>query len=372
MKTAATEMFGLELPIFGFSHCRDVVAAVTRAGGMGILGGSGFTVQSLEEELRWLDAHTDGKPYGIDLLMASKYDRGIQQQKLDVDKILPASHVEFVRKALDEAGIPRLPEDEGRQMVIDRIKSVNMTPDDAGELLEVAFRHPMIKAYINALGVVPKDVAEACHARGIKVGALVGQVAHARKQIAAGCDFLVAQGTEAGGHTGPIASMILWPQVVDAAGPDIPVLAAGGVGSGRQMAAALALGAAGVWCGSIWLGTKESDASPELKERLFAARSEDAKQTTGMTGAQCRVLESKMTELWRRPDAPPPLPKPAHAYLMIEPRMRVARSRNKEWLSWAVGQIVGDMKEELTVRQVIQEMLEGYAAAMERVNNAAQ
>ncbi len=370
MKTAITEMFGIDLPIFGFSHCRDVVAAVTRAGGMGVLGGSGFSAEHLEEELRWLDEHTDGKPYGIDLLMASKYDRGIQQQKLNIDEILPATHVEFVRKALDAAGIPRLPDDNGREAVIERIRNVNMTPDDAGELLEVAFRHPMIKMYVNALGVTPTDVVEACHARGIKVGAMIGQVAHARKQIAAGCDFLVAQGTEAGGHTGPIASMILWPQIVDVAGPNIPVLAAGGVGSGRQMAAALALGTAGVWCGSIWLGSKESDASPELKERLFAARSEDARQTTGMTGAQCRVLTSKMTDLWAQPDAPKPLPKPAHAYLMIEPRMRVARSRNKEWLSHAVGQIVGDMKQESTVRQIIQEMLEGYANAMERVNSA--
>jgi NAD(P)H-dependent flavin oxidoreductase YrpB (nitropropane dioxygenase family) len=368
MKTTATEMFNIELPIFGFSHCRDVVAAVSRAGGMGVLGGSGFTVKGLEEELRWLDEHTNGRPYGIDLLMASKYDRGIQQQKLDIDKILPDTHVDFLRSALDAAGIPRLPENNGREAVLERIRGINMTPDDAIALLEVAFRHPLVKLYVNALGVAPKDAVEACHARGIKVGAMIGKLEHAKKQIAAGVDFLVAQGTEAGGHTGPITSMILWPQVVDLAGPNIPVLAAGGVGRGRQMAAAMALGAAGVWCGSIWMGTKESDASPELKERLFAARSEDARQTTGMTGAQCRVLASKMTELWEQPDAPKPLVKPAHAYLMIEPRMRVARSHNKEWLSWAIGQVVGDMKAETDVRQVIQGMLEEYAATMERMN----
>lgn len=368
MKTTATEMFGIDLPIFGFSHCRDVVAAVSRAGGMGVLGGSGFSPKRLEEELRWLDEHTNGRPYGIDLLMASKYDKGLQAQKLDVDKVLPAPHVEFLRKALDEAGIPRLPGDNGREMVIERIRNVNMTPEDAGELLEIAFHHPMIKMFVNALGVPPRDAVEACHARGIKVGALIGRLEHAKKQIAASVDFLVAQGTEAGGHTGPITSMILWPQVVALAGPDVPVLAAGGVGSGKQMAAAMALGAAGVWCGSIWLGTKEDDSSPELKERLFAAKSEDARQTTGMTGAQCRVLASKMTELWARPDAPPPLLKPAHAYLMVEPRMRVARSKNKEWLSHAVGQIVGDMKGETSVRQIIQGMLEEYAEALERMN----
>ena len=369
MKTTTTDMFGIDLPIFGFSHCRDVVAAVSRAGGMGVLGGSGFSAEHLEEELRWLDEHTDGRPYGIDLLMASKYDKGLQAQKLDIDAILPAAHVAFLREAMDAAGIPRLPDDNGREMVIERIRNINMTPEDAGVLLEVAFRHPMIKMFVNALGVPPKDAVDACHARGIKVGALIGRLDHARKQIAAGVDFLVAQGTEAGGHTGPITSMILWPQVVALAGPDVPVLAAGGVGSGRQMAAAMALGAAGVWCGSIWLGTQESDATPELRERLFAAKSEDARQTTGMTGAQCRVLASKMTELWARPDAPAPLPKPAHAYLMIEPRLRVMRSKNKEWLSWPVGQIVGDMKETLSVRQVIQGMLEEYAESLERMHS---
>jgi NAD(P)H-dependent flavin oxidoreductase YrpB (nitropropane dioxygenase family) len=223
---------------------------------------------------------------------------------------------------------------------------------------------------VNALGAPPRDVVDRCHQQGLVVGALVGSLEHGARQRDAGVDFLVAQGAEAGGHVGTISSMVLWPQLVDAMAP-IPVLAAGGIGRGRQMAAALALGADGVWCGSIWLGTRESELSPEMKERLFAANSEDAIVTRALTGKPCRALRSRYTEAWEQPGAPAPLPLPLQSFLYGEPSARIARAHASDFMTYAVGQIVGDMAEETSVRRVIQGMLEEFADAIERLNRLA-
>ena len=137
--------------------------------------------------------------------------------------------------------------------------------------------HPA-RLIANALGSPPPDIIASAHDRGMLVAALAGKAAHATSHVAAGVDIVVAQGYEAGGHTGEIASMVLVPEVVDAVGPEVPVLAAGGIGSGRQIAAALALGAAGVWMGSAWLITSEYanlSPLPGLREALLKATSSD-------------------------------------------------------------------------------------------------
>jgi NAD(P)H-dependent flavin oxidoreductase YrpB (nitropropane dioxygenase family) len=234
------------------------------------------------------------------------------------------------------------------------------------ELIEVAVRHPRIRLVVSALGVAPREMIDQLHDKGLKVGALVGKVEHASSQVKAGIDVLVAQGMEAGAHTGNTSSMVLWPQIVDAVAP-VPVLAAGGVGRGRQMAAALALGAEGVWCGTIWLGTKESELSPEMKERFFAAKSEDAIQRRVFTGKQCRMLRSKFTDAWDAPDAPAPLPMPQQGMLVKEALVRIERSRNKPYMGYYVGQLVGDLKEETSTRSVIYDMLTEFADAVERL-----
>ena len=363
MKTAVTDMLGIELPIFAFSHCRDVVAAVSRAGGFGCLGAGYFTKDQLEEELRWIDDHVDGKPYGVDLLMPNRH-ADLGSVKLDVHSV-PQQQVRFLRELLDAAHVPPLPRTEADAMIEAEIAKVNMTREESEALLDVALKHP-IKMVVNALGVPSREQVERVHALGIRVGALVGRVEHARKQREAGVDVIVAQGAEAGGHTGNISSMILWPQVVDAVSPT-PVLAAGGIGSGRQMAAALAMGASGIWCGSIWLGTRESDLLPEEKRALFAARAEDAVQTLSRTGKQCRVLRSKLTEAWEQPGAPPVLPMPLQTIATMEARLRIARGHAKDFMSPPVGQIVHSMSAETTVRQVITDMLTEYSDAMDRL-----
>lgn len=369
MRTRITEMFGIDVPLFAFSHCRDVVVEVSKAGGMGVLGALNFTPEQLERELAWIDAHIDGKPYGVDIVMPNRYQK-IEHARVDpamVEAQIPAANTDFMRAMCDAAGIPRLPEPEGREWVREKVASILLTPEESMKLVEVALRHP-IKLVVNALGTPPKDLVDELHARGIKVGSLVGKAEHARDQLAVGVDILVAQGCEAGGHTGSITSMILWPQVVDIAG-DAPVLAAGGIGSGRQMAAALALGCAGAWTGSIWLGTKQSELEPEMKELLFAARAEDAIQSKALTGKSARLLRSKFIDAWSQPGAPAPLPMPLQTLSTVEPLLRINRAKARDYMSYPVGQVVGQMTEERDVRQVVQELMEGLVEATERLQH---
>jgi NAD(P)H-dependent flavin oxidoreductase YrpB (nitropropane dioxygenase family) len=366
VKTRVTSMLGIELPIFAFSHCRDVVVEVSRAGGMGVLGVAGFSAEQLERELSWIDAHVDGRPYGVDLLIPGRYET-VAERKLELDRLLPAGHRAFVHQLCDAAGLPPLPQGDAEALLREEARHINMTPEEGHALIELALQHSGVKLVVNALGTPPKDKVEELHARGIKVGSLVGKPEHARAQLEAGVDVLIAQGMEAGGHTGQITSMVLWPQIVDLAAP-VPVLAAGGIGRGRQMAAALALGADGIWCGSIWLGTRESELDPLLKERLFAAPADDAVQTRALTGKPCRALKSRYTEAWERAGAPPTLPMPLQSLLGGELRLRATRGAAKDWMSWPVGQIVGDMKYETSVRQVVQGMLEEFADAVGRLN----
>lgn len=363
MRTKMTEMFGLDTPIFAFSHCRDVVVEATRAGAMGVLGTTRVSPEELEIELRWIDEHTDGRPYGLDLALPQKMEQ--VGKTMDHDLVLPKEHIAFVDEILRKAGIPPLPPEE-RERVLATAPGYAMTAQGGMELIEVALRHPSLRFVVSALGVAPKPMIDLLHERGLKVGSLVGNTKHAKSQVEAGIDVLVAQGSEAGAHSGSISSMILWPQIIDAAGT-VPVLAAGGVGRGRQMAAAMAMGAEGVWCGSVWLGTRESELSPEMKERFFAARSEDAIQRRVFTGKQCRMLRSKFTDAWDEAGAPTPLPMPLQGLLVAEARARIERSRNKDYLGYYVGQLVGDLKEETSTRTVIQDMLSEYADAVLRL-----
>jgi NAD(P)H-dependent flavin oxidoreductase YrpB (nitropropane dioxygenase family) len=364
MKTQVCEMLGIELPIFAFSHCRDVVAEVSKAGGMGVLGVSGFSPEQLERELTWIDEHIDGHAYAVDILIPNRYEQSVA--RLQGLPALPDVNQQFLARLCDDAGMAPLPADESHAMVLAYLERLHMTPESAEELIEIAIRHPLVKLVVNALGTPPRHKVDELHARGLKVGSLVGRVDHAKAQVAAGVDIIIAQGSEAGGHTGTVSSMVLWPQVVDAVAP-IPVLAAGGIGRGRQMAAAMAMGAEGVWCGSIWLGTDKSELEPEMKQRLYAARSEEAIQSRVMTGKPCRMLRSKLTEAFEQPDAPKPLPMPLQTISVFETRTRIERAHAVDYMTHPVGQIVGDMHGETTVKEIFYNMLSEYLDATERL-----
>lgn len=367
MKSRLCEMFGIEAPIFAFSHCRDVVVEVSKAGGMGVLGMARMSPERLREELKWIDEHIEGKPYGIDVLMPTTFQEA-GELKFDPERLFPHEQLDFVRDMLDAAGVPPLPAEDAEARTRELLEQFTFTPRESAEMIEIAMQHP-IKLIVNALGSPPKDLVERAHARGMKVAALAGATKHALRHKEAGCDFVIAVGTEAGGHTGSVTSMVLWPRIVDAVAP-LPVLGAGGVGRGRQLAAALALGCDGVWCGSIWLKTAQSEVPPEIKAKLFAASSEDAVLTRSVTGKPCRTLRSKFTDAWDQPGAPATLPAPLQALLWWgQGRTRVERVRAKDFLTYPVGQIVGDMTEETSVKNVVYDMLNELIESKERLDH---
>jgi NAD(P)H-dependent flavin oxidoreductase YrpB (nitropropane dioxygenase family) len=363
MRTTCAEAFGIEVPIFAFSHCRDVVAAVTKTGGMGVLGAAWMTPDELEMSLKWIDGEVGGRPYGVDLVFPGTFQDVDGTE--DLVSLLPRSHRAFVDRLLDDAGIARLSEHERASFMRAYAQKMAMTPRKSEQQFEIVLRHPA-RFIVGALGVPPASIVEAAHGKGIKVGALVGSAKHTMKQREAGVDVVVAQGTEAGGSVGAISSLVLWPQVVEAAGP-MPVLAAGGIGRGSQILAALAIGAAGVWLGSIWLGTRESELAPEMKQRLFAAASEDAVLSRALTGKPGRMLRSRYQEAWDAPGAPMPLTFPLQSILGGDPFKRAERAGQLDYWTYSVGQIVGDMTEETTVRQVMERLLTEYVEALERL-----
>jgi NAD(P)H-dependent flavin oxidoreductase YrpB (nitropropane dioxygenase family) len=359
-------MFGIDVPIFAFSHCRDVVAEVSKAGGLGVLGMGRKDPRFVHEDLAWIDKHVGGKPYGIDILQPRNF-KAVEQVKFDPNHPEVQPQVEFVRRLLDDAGIPPLAPGVEREFAREYLESISYTPDESDAMVDIALEHP-IKLIVNALGTPAPSLIERAHARGVKVAAMAGTAEHAVRHRDAGCDFVIAVGTEAGGHTGRITSMVLWPRIVDAVAP-LPVLGGGGVGRGRQLAAALALGCEGVWCGSIWLKTVQSEVTPAVRKRIFAANSHDAVYTKGYTGKTGRVLRSKYIDAWDKPGAPPMLPPPHQRFLWETlARARVERGGADDFLIYPVGQIVEDMTEESSVRNVVAEMIEELIETKQRMD----
>ncbi len=371
MRTPICERLDIEFPIFAFSHCRDVVAAVSRAGGYGVLGALAYTPEQLEIELNWIDEHVDGKPYGVDIVMPAKYvgkGGGAEASIQSLDAMIPPEHLQFVEQLLDQFDVPPAPADLERGVV--KAAGLNVDEEGPGQV-EVSLQHP-VSMLVNALGPVPPDVAEQAHEHGVLVGALVGSKTHAERQVMQGVDVLVAQGTEAGGHCGEISTMVLIPEVVDAVGPDVPVLAAGGIGSGRQMTAALALGAQGVWTGSIWLTVAESNTQGVTLDNLLAATSRDTVRSRAMTGKPARQLRTAWTDAWERPDTPDPLPMPLQGIVYAGAARRFGRAQKPELAGSPVGQIVGRMNQVRPTRDVIFDMVEEWIETTERLQRIAE
>jgi NAD(P)H-dependent flavin oxidoreductase YrpB (nitropropane dioxygenase family) len=366
VRTPICDRLGIEFPIFAFSHCRDVVAAVSRAGGYGVLGALAFAPDELEVELTWIDEHIDGKPYGVDIVMPAKYvgkGGGAEASVTSLESMIPEEHRRFVDELLEEHGVAPLPDDFQAAP-----KAAGLGVDEEGPgQVEVSLAHGA-SMLVNALGPPPPDVIATAHERGILVGGLVGSRQHAERQVSMGVDVIVAQGTEAGGHCGEISTMVIVPEVVDAVGPDVPVLAAGGIGSGRQMTAALALGAQGVWTGSIWLTVAEADTQPLVVENLLAASSRDTVRSRAMTGKPARQLRSAWTDAWAREDTPEPLPMPLQGLLFNGAGRRITRSHNKELSGFPVGQIVGSMNQVRPARDVIFDLVEEWIDTTQRLN----
>ena len=370
MNTPICEMLGIDLPLLAFSHCRDVVAAVTNAGGFGVLGASMHSPEQLEHELAWIDEHVDGRPYGADILVPEIYKgKGQGLDAAAIRSLIGQQQKDFVAALLEEHGIPADDPSAGSRPATSSIS------EEAGErLLDVAFRHP-IKLIASALGTPPGYMIDRARQAGVPIAALVGAREHAIKQVNAGVDILVAAGTEAGGHCGEVTTMVLVPEVIEAIRPirEVPVLAAGGIVTGRQIAAAIALGAAGAWTGSVWLTTEEAETAPYTKQKMIAATSRDTIRSRSRTGKPSRQLKSDWTAAWEGDKSPGALPMPLQS-LLSEPVMRridvLAEQGNKgaqELATYWVGQGVGLMNKATTVRDVIYEMAKDYAEAVERL-----
>jgi NAD(P)H-dependent flavin oxidoreductase YrpB (nitropropane dioxygenase family) len=372
VKPAICERFGIDFPLFAFSHCRDVVAAVTNAGGFGVLGATAYTPEQLDRELSWIDDHVHGKPYGADIIVPAKFEgKGESLSRTQLIDRIPTDYREFVATLLSAHDIE--PEQSPR------LGGSALTGDTGHELLDVAMSHP-IKLIANALGVPPNYMIDAGRERGVPVAALVGAKEHAVKQVAAGVDLIVAQGTEAGGHCGEVTTLVLIPEVLDALaaiGSSTPVLAAGGIVTGRQMAAAVAMGADGAWTGSVWLTTEEAETAPHTVQKMLAATSRDTVRSAGRTGKPSRQLVSDWTDAWLpHSDGRQPLPLPLQS-MLCEPVLRRVDALATQGhpgaqalATYFVGQGVGLMNKVKPARDVVLEFIEDYLAAVERLSGS--
>src|SRR3569623_1200525 len=372
MKSPICDMLGIEFPLLAFSHCRDVVAAVSRAGGFGVLGATVHTPDTLERELKWIDDHVDGKPYGIDVLIPENISTAGEKDVTwkSLEARVPQEHRAYTRDLLKKYDI-ELPTTE--------VADNQPQPFDARtalELLEVSFNHP-IRLIANALGVPPKAMIELGKKHGVPVAALVGAKEPALRLVAAGVEILVVQGTEAGGHCGEVSTMVLEPEVIKAIKKirDVPVLAAGGIMPGRQMAACMAMGDAGVWTGSVWLATVEAEPTEIVREKMIAASSRDAIRSKGRTGKPARQLRSVWTDAWdRAPESPGALPMPLQsivsrgAFNSIDRAAASGNAKARDLVSYFVGQGVGLIDSVKSAGAVVQEFKEEFAEAIEHMN----
>lgn len=370
MRNALCEKLGIDYPIFAFTHCRDVVVAVSKAGGIGVLGAVGFSPEQLKEELDWIDAHIGDKSYGVDVVIPQKYEgmgaMSPEEMEAQLWKMIPQEHIDFAQKLLADAGVPEWP-DGTKTMGL-----MGWTEATATPLLEEALTRPQCRMIANALGTPPADKIRMVQDSGRLIGALCGKVKQAVAHKEAGLDFVVAQGGEGGGHTGSVGSIVLWPQIVDALG-DTPMLAAGGIGNGRQIAAAMAMGAAGVWTGSLWLTVEEAHTQPAQKASLLQATSEDTVISRSWTGKTCRMLRNEWTEAWERPDAPDPLGMPLQGMVTSDGMRRTstyADAGDCQKVAFnPCGQVIGQISEVESCRQVIYRLLDEYVDAVGKAGN---
>jgi len=381
MKSKLCSQLGIEFPLFAFSHCRDVVVEVSKAGGLGVFGAVDVrSPEALEEELKWIDDHIDGKPYGVDFIVPAKFSgQGSGETVAQAASRIPEEHKSFARKLLEEHGIDTADLTDERFERGSKITR-NIREQGAQSLLDVAFNH-RIALVANALGPAPQVMIDRAKAAGVLVAALVGSPEHAIRQAQAGVDIIVAAGTEAGGHCGEVGTIVLVPEVLDALhnlGISLPVLAAGGIVTGRQMAGCMAMGAAGAWTGSVWLTTSEGETSPAVKEKMLAATSAGTIRSRSRTGKFCRQLRSDWTDAWEQEGAPRPLPMPLQSMVSDTAMSKVLKLANgghegaRKLASYFVGQGVGLMNTTQSTRSVVMDFMSDYLSAVERLQKTIE
>jgi NAD(P)H-dependent flavin oxidoreductase YrpB (nitropropane dioxygenase family) len=376
-----SEKLGLSLPLFAFSDMPEVVAAVSLAGGIGILGALTSDQDELDRRLGWLDEVLGDRPYGVDIVItAGDHKAPYAASQKAAEASIPQGHWDFVENLLAAHHVPPLSEGEERY----HVHAVGLAVEaETSAQIDIALSH-RTRVIVNALGPVPKPIVERVHQHPILVGALVGSAHHVERQLATGVDFLIAQGTEAGGHCGEISTMVLVPEVVEAVSGRVPVLAAGGIASGAQVVAALALGASGVWTGSVWLVSSEAAPyiHPVIREKLLAARSSDSVRSRAMSGKPMRQLRTAWTEAWESKASPGCLPAPLQGVIHHSTMPRfvapgaIYDSAIPQFLvpgaeplcGYPVGQVVGRLSSVRPVAQIVEEIRQQIEASMARLN----
>jgi NAD(P)H-dependent flavin oxidoreductase YrpB (nitropropane dioxygenase family) len=382
MKSPICEMFEIEFPLVAFSHCRDVVVAVSKAGGMGVLGAVGHTPEMLEQDLKWIDDNIDGKPYGVDVLVPNNFEgKGSSMTSEDLRNMIPQEYRDFRADVLKQYDIDGESLRGGGDSKEKEIRSdsrfgKNLKEKGAKKLLDVAFSHP-IKLIANALGVPPKWMLDMGKEKGVKVAALLGAKEHAIRQVQAGVDILVVSGTEGGGHCGSVSTMVLIPEVKRAIKGyrDVPILAAGGIATGEQMAGIMAMGADGAWCASVFLPTTEAETSENIKDKMVNASSSQTIRSKSRTGKHSRQLKSAWTDAWEAKDAPEPLPMPLQtmvgepALAIISKQATLGHEGAKDLDTYWVGQGIGLVNETISAGQTVQKFKEEFIVGYERITN---
>ena len=369
MNSLICDLLDIEFPLIAFSHCRDVVVEVSKAGGFGVLGAARYNASTLEAELSWIDEHIDGKPYGVDLIaptsMAVAEENGAAE---DLKNRVPQEYFDFASGILERHDI------DASDVYANQYESDSfLSKNKATSIIDVAFDHP-IKLIANALGVPPAYMIDMGKEKGVATAALIGTREHAIKQVEAGVNIVVASGTEAGGHCGDVSTLVLIPEVSSVLKDSgVPVVAAGGIVTGRQMAACMAMGAAGVWTGSVWLTCAESDTPPVLKEKMLRASSRETVRSRSRTGKHSRQLRSPWTDAWESNTAPEPLSMPLQSQVTENPLAKVtklaeighegARQLSTSW----VGQGVGLMSSTQSAKAIVYDFMQDYLVASERL-----
>jgi len=362
LRTRLCDMLGIEYPILSAGMGPsligektgapiELVVAVSEAGGLGVLGGAGFTVEELREQIREIKKLTD-KPFGVDLLLPPAIVRAGDQEfdgpqeipLADIINTLPKTHLDWMMRVKKELGLPDI------EATV-RAGSTTMRPHAAVRVC-IEEKVPLFCAGLGNPGFMVEDA----HRAGVKVLGIAGHTRNAGRIARAGADIVVAQGTEAGGHTGLVGSMALWPQAVDAAAPT-PVLGAGGIGDGRGVVAALALGCAGAWVGTRFLASVEGGAIPAQKDAILKARDEDSKRSQLYTGKPSRATANKLHTLWEASGLEP-LPFPTQVFLASAMVEMFQKAERNEYISPFSGQVSGMIGEIKPAGQILEDMVE--------------
>jgi len=356
MQTKLCDMLGIEFPIIAFTHCKDVVASVVNAGAFAVLGEAMHTPEEIAADIKWIRSRVGDRPFGIDLVLPASAPGADTLEKLLAG--IPEEHKKFARHIKEKYDVP---DPKGAQALH---QWGGLNQEIARGQIDVILEE-RAPVFISGLGS-PAFMLKAAHERGMKVFGLIGKTRQAKREIEAGVDVIIAQGYDAAGHTGPIGTFSIVPEVAAIAG-DVPVVAAGGVTTGRHLAAALCLGAAGVWTGTIWLASRESDSDMIIKEKLIAASSDDTVYSRSVSGFPMRVLRCPWTEEWGKPEAPRTLNSPYQMLLSSDYIQGANDHRRPDLMFEAAGQGVAFVESMKPARQIVFDMVEEALAAFEEI-----